>query len=258
MDLRDPLKMNQNTNFEIFGMSWKIHGSFYGLCIAKKDPWIFRDMLNIFKVIFYLTLYIITNSLIMIWCFVRSTKVPESSVKTRNEIATLHSSSEVSLSTSTSLFLSYRFFVELGGLSTSEKLKLLNGIQAVEYDRTKSLKLITQCRKIRSFGFMLNLLDSFIGTRRWLLRSLLPLIRSWSFQRNRKAVARFIYRSFILLRSSVGRTSTESGKPWSNRSARLISRYSIRFNLNLVLGAPVGFVSRARRFNETQSELETK
>lgn len=187
-----------------------------------------------------------------------STQVPESSSQTRNEIAPLHSSSEVSLNNSVSLFPSYRFFVELGGLSTSEKLKLLNGIQAVEYDRTKSLKLITQCRKLRSFRLLFNLVDACIGTRRWLRRCSLLHIKNWSFQRNRKVVARFFYSSFIFLHSSAGRIWMEYGRLSLSQLDLAISRYCIIFDLYLLIGAAVRSFPGARRFNETESEPQTK
>jgi len=47
------------------------------------------------------------------------------------------------------MFLSWRFFVELMGLSTPEKLKILNKIEEVDYDRQRAMAAITHVRKLR-------------------------------------------------------------------------------------------------------------
>ena len=52
-------------------------------------------------------------------------------------------------------FCSWRFMVELMGLSTHEKLDILQKIRRVDFDRAKSLKFIQEARKLRYFLLLL-------------------------------------------------------------------------------------------------------
>ena len=78
-----------------------------------------------------------------------SEEQPREASEDRHSPPKIPTSSEV-ISILMVISFSMRFFVELFGLSDSEKSEILDKIPGLEYDRTKSMKLIYRARKIRS------------------------------------------------------------------------------------------------------------
>lgn len=79
---------------------------------------------------------------------------------------------------------SWRFFVELMGLSKGEKLTILNKIEEVEYDRQRAMAAITHVRKVRYFHFYYILP---LGIKRWRQRYSSPVIRNSNLRRANEA-----------------------------------------------------------------------
>ena len=119
-----------------------IHGSFFLIWSKKKDPWIFLYMRKTVWIADY----------VIFVCY--SEKGARTACKNGYSYAPHFATPQVIRSFLIVLF-SLRFFVELFGLSTAEKIKILNRIHEVDYDRAAAMKMITKARKMRSLCFSL-------------------------------------------------------------------------------------------------------
>ena len=104
------------------------------------------------------------------------------------------------------MFLSWRFFVELMGLSTPEKMKILNKIEEVDYDRQRAMAAITHARKLRLVS-VLFLITSLV-IKKCRRRSLSQVIRNFSLPQTRKAAMYTPFLYFHIL--SLGHELEES------------------------------------------------